>query len=66
MKFYGRENEICELRKIRQLSKAGSRMTVLTGRRRIGKTELVDKALNGDLTQKPEKSFVRVRMPTDS
>lgn len=46
MKFYGRENEVDELRKIRHLSKTGSRMTVLTGRRRIGKTELVDKALN--------------------
>lgn len=46
MKFYGRENEIGELRKIRQFSKTGSRMTVLTGRRRIGKTELVDRALN--------------------
>lgn len=46
MKFYGREEEIAILRKERELSHRQSRFTVVTGRRRVGKTELIDKALN--------------------
>ncbi len=46
MKFYGRTQEIEELRKIRELSHESSRFTVVTGRRRIGKTELVERALD--------------------
>lgn len=42
MKFYNRQAEIAELKRIEALSfKRNSRMTVLTGRRRIGKTSLV-------------------------
>lgn len=45
MKFYNRENEIAELKRICELSFThNSRMTVLTGRRRIGKTSLIKKA----------------------
>lgn len=45
MKFYNRENEIAELKRICNLSFThNSRMTVLTGRRRIGKTSLIKKA----------------------
>lgn len=45
MRFYNRENEIAELKRICSLSFArNSRMTVLTGRRRIGKTSLIKKA----------------------
>ncbi len=45
MRFYDREKEIAELRRICGLSFTyNSRMTVLTGRRRIGKTSLVKKA----------------------
>lgn len=45
MRFYNRENEIAELRRISDLSfTIGSRMTVLTGRRRIGKTSLIKRA----------------------
>lgn len=45
MRFYNRENEIAELKRICNLSFAhNSRMTVLTGRRRIGKTSLIKKA----------------------
>lgn len=45
MRFYNRENEIAELKRIRNLSFThNSRMTVLTGRRRIGKTSLIKKA----------------------
>ena len=46
MKFFGREIEIKELRAIRKLSKTSARMTVVTGRRRVGKTELVRQALD--------------------
>ncbi len=50
MKFYNREAEIAELQRIRELSfTRNSRMTVVTGRRRIGKTSLIKKAL-GDNT----------------
>ena len=40
MKFYDRENERQVLGEVLQQSRRESRMTVLMGRRRIGKTEL--------------------------
>ena len=46
MKFYGREEELQELRRIRESSFESARFTVITGRRRVGKTELLEKALN--------------------
>ncbi|MBC6994719.1 ATP-binding protein [Neolewinella lacunae] len=48
MKFFGRENDLAELRKIREASKTQSRMTVVTGRRRIGKTRLILESLAGE------------------
>ncbi|MBR4535225.1 MAG: ATP-binding protein [Bacteroidales bacterium] len=44
MKFFDREYEINKLREIRSLSHNAAQFTVLTGRRRIGKTSLVMKA----------------------
>lgn len=44
MKFFGRDREVDELRNIRELSRETARFTVLTGRRRVGKTELVKQA----------------------
>lgn len=44
MKFYDRKNEIEELRKALALSDRSAQFTVVTGRRRIGKTTLVRKA----------------------
>lgn len=42
MKFYNRESELVELKRIQNLSfNDFSRMTVVTGRRRIGKTSLI-------------------------
>ena len=35
MKFFGREREVAELRKIRELSYETARVTVVTGRRRV-------------------------------
>lgn len=44
MKFYGREKEIALLQRIEKLSESFAQMTVITGRRRIGKTTLVKHA----------------------
>ena len=45
MKFFGRQDETAELLRIRALSHENARFTVVTGRRRVGKTELLKKAL---------------------
>lgn len=48
MKFYDRVKELAELKRIQRLSfEDHSRLTVLTGRRRIGKTSLVMKSVEG-------------------
>lgn len=44
MKFYNREKELQNLRAIEEASKESSKMTVVVGRRRIGKTTLIKKA----------------------
>ena len=44
MKFYDREREIALLRDIERSSRDAAQFTVITGRRRIGKTSLVRKA----------------------
>ena len=41
MKFYNRENEITQLKEIQKLSLKNAQFTVVTGRRRIGKTHLL-------------------------
>lgn len=45
MKFFDREQEIADLREIRERSAQVAQFTVVTGRRRVGKTTLVIKAL---------------------
>lgn len=51
MKFYNRTSELTELQRIRNLSFAEhSRMTVVTGRRRIGKTSLIVKSTENEPT----------------
>ena len=48
MKFYSRTSELAELQKIRNLSfRDHSRLTVVMGRRRIGKTSLIMKSVDG-------------------
>lgn len=47
MKFYDREIEIETLRRIESTSRKYAQMTVITGRRRIGKTTLVKHAYSG-------------------
>ena len=44
MRFFDRTKEIASLREIRRMSKDNAKFTVVTGRRRIGKTSLVWKA----------------------
>ena len=44
MKFYNREKELQNLRAIEEASKHHSKMTIVVGRRRIGKTTLIKKA----------------------
>ncbi|MBQ6923205.1 MAG: ATP-binding protein [Kiritimatiellae bacterium] len=48
MKFYDREKEIAELRAIRERSRKSAQWTVVMGRRRIGKTSLVQMALGDE------------------
>ncbi len=49
MKFYNRTKEIEELQRIqRRAFESRSRMTVITGRRRIGKTSLAVRAMKGE------------------
>lgn len=50
MKFYNRESEIEHLHRIRELSLVEAQMTVVTGRRRIGKTQLLLRATEGHPT----------------
>ena len=44
MRFFDRNDEIALLRRIREESKSSARMTILKGRRRIGKTALLQEA----------------------
>ena len=44
MKFYDREKEMAALQKIEAISAHEAQMTVITGRRRIGKTTLIKKS----------------------
>lgn len=46
MKFYNRQKELKTLHSIETASKKSSKMTVVVGRRRIGKTKLIKEAYN--------------------
>ena len=48
MKFFDRRDEIAELRRIRAKSYENAQFTVITGRRRVGKTELVRHAFEDE------------------
>ena len=48
MKFYDRGEEIKLLREIRKKSRKSARFTVVTGRRRVGKTQLIKRALEDE------------------
>jgi AAA+ ATPase superfamily predicted ATPase len=48
MKFYNRELEMKRIKDITQQAKKKSRMTILLGRRRIGKTRLIHETFKGE------------------
>lgn len=48
MRFFDRTEEIASLREIRERSKRNAQFTVVTGRRRVGKTSLIWKAFNDE------------------
>ncbi|MFI3324234.1 MAG: ATP-binding protein, partial [Rikenellaceae bacterium] len=50
MRFYNREKEIAALHEIHERSLENAQMTVVTGRRRIGKTQLLLRATEGQPT----------------
>ena len=50
MKFYNREKEIAQLKEIQKLSLKNAQFTVVTGRRRIGKTHMLLNATAGQPT----------------
>ena len=43
MRFFDRERELADLKEIRERSREVAQFTVVTGRRRVGKTSLVVK-----------------------
>jgi len=48
MKFFDRANEIASLREVREQAKNNAQFTVVTGRRRVGKTSLILKAYENE------------------
>ena len=48
MRFFDRERELADLKEIRDRSEEVAQFTVVTGRRRVGKTSLVVKSLDGE------------------
>ena len=54
MRFYDRERELAKLREIASLSRDSSHLVVITGRRRVGKTELIRRFAARE--RKPERT----------
>ena len=65
MKFFDREDEIRILRDIREKSRRNAQFTVVTGRRRVGKTQLIKRAMEDEpylylyVARKAEKELCR-------
>ena len=65
MQFFGRENEIRILRDIREKSRRNAQFVVVTGRRRVGKTQLIKRAMEDEpylylyVSRKVEKDLCR-------
>ena len=65
MKFFDRDNEIRILRDIREKSRRNAQFVVVTGRRRVGKTQLIKRAMEDEpylylyVARKAEKELCR-------
>ncbi len=65
MKFFNRENEIRILRDIREKSRRNAQFVVVAGRRRVGKTQLIKRAMEDEpylylyVSRKVEKDLCR-------
>ena len=59
MRFYNRQQELAELNKVMGQVKDGSRMAVLTGRRRVGKTLLSLEFVKDKKTKEPAPELIR-------
>lgn len=65
MRFFDRDEEIGILRDIRKKSRRNARFTVVTGRRRVGKTQLIKRAMEDEpylylyVSRKSEKDLCR-------
>ena len=65
MKFFDRENEIHILREIREKSRRNAQLVVVIGRRRVGKTQLIKRAMEDEpylylyVARKVEKELCR-------
>ena len=65
MKFFDRENEIHILRDVREKSRRNAQFVVVTGRRRVGKTQLIKRAMEDEpylylyVARKAEKELCR-------
>ena len=63
MKFFDREEEIGILRDIRRKSRSSACFTIVTGRRRVGKTQLIKRAMEDEpylyVSRKAEKDLCR-------
>jgi hypothetical protein len=57
MKFYDRKEELNYLKKIHRFSKKRAQLTVITGRRRVGKTELIKEFLKTKKTFSKEAFY---------
>lgn len=61
MKFYDREEQLKTLREMRKLSYHGySRLTVVNGRRRIGKTTLINEAYQDEPYVYPYSAIFKI------
>ncbi len=60
MKFYNRETELEKLEKLHSLSQGNAFLTVMTGRRRVGKTELIKHFITNRIDAESRKDCIYI------